>query len=85
MPNLTQAARDSAMTHYFRTLRMMAGDDPTSLFDGRAVVANEDDTDLGPGFWQCLSSGLMAVTSTIFICSGQDASAIKGRLGISTT
>ncbi len=39
MPNLTQAAHYSAMTHYFRTLRMMAGDDPASLFDGRAVVA----------------------------------------------
>ena len=39
MPNLTQAAHYSAMTHYCRTLREMARTDPASIYDGRAVVA----------------------------------------------
>jgi branched-chain amino acid transport system substrate-binding protein len=39
MPNLTQAAHYSAMTHYFRTLREIAQTDSASLFDGKVVVA----------------------------------------------
>jgi branched-chain amino acid transport system substrate-binding protein len=39
MPNLTQAAHYSAMLHYIKALRAMAGSDPQNLHDGRAVVA----------------------------------------------
>jgi branched-chain amino acid transport system substrate-binding protein len=39
MPNLTQAAHYSAMTHYLKTLKEMAKSDPNNLFDGKAVVA----------------------------------------------
>lgn len=39
MPNLTQAAHYSAMLHYIKALRAIAGEDPQKLHDGRAVVA----------------------------------------------
>jgi branched-chain amino acid transport system substrate-binding protein len=39
MPNLTQAAHYSAMTHYLKTLKEVARSEPNNLFDGKAVVA----------------------------------------------